>query len=162
METSGGGSRFSKGNVLGQVVGPRLGHPPLLHCGGSPHSRQPPSSEPCGTHGTAIWVSQHGPAAPKCTLTRLRCTQRVSAPARETTHCRHASRCPFLQLVRPPAQRNIPVFRSKMIPNCTCRQEAAARPWPAVSASLLSPGNIYCAYRSASPPASISSSLKRG
>lgn len=156
METSGGSSRFSKGNVSGQVVGPRLGHPPLFHCGGCPHSHQTPSSEPHGTRGTAIRVSQHGPAAPKGTLTR------VSALALERTHCRHASHCPFLQPVRPPAQRNIPVFRSKMIPNCTCRQEAAARPWPAVSASLLSPGNIYCACRSASPPASISSSLKRG
>ena len=45
-----------------------------------------------------------------------------------------------------------PCFRSKMFPNCICRQEAAARSWPAISAPLLSPGNIYCACRSTSSP----------
>lgn len=44
-----------------------------------------------------------------------------------------------------------PCFRSKMFPNCICRQEAAARPWPAISAPLLSPSNTYCACRSPCP-----------
>lgn len=113
---SGGSSRFSKGNVLGWVVGPCLGHLLVLHCSRSQNSRQPPSSEPCGTCGMAIRVSQRGPAAPKSTLTRLRCAQRVSAPALAMIHCRHTSRCPFLQPVRLSAQKTIPVSGQRCSP----------------------------------------------
>lgn len=67
---------------------------------------------------------------------------------------------PFPAACKAGRTKKHPCFGSKMFPNCVCRQKAAARPWPAVSAPLLSPGNIYCACRSTSPPASISSSLK--
>lgn len=116
MKTSVGGSRFSKGDVSGQVVGPGLGHPPVLHGGGSPSSRQPPSREPHGTCGTTIQVSQRGPAAPESTLIRLWCTRRVSALALARTHHGLGSRCPFLQPVRLAAQRNIPASGQRCSP----------------------------------------------
>lgn len=116
MKTSVGGSRFSKGDASGRGVGPGLGRPPVLHGGGSPRSRQPPSRDPRGRSGTAIQVSQRGPAAPENTLTRVRCTRRVSALALERTHHGHASRCPFLQPVRLAAQRNVPASGQRCSP----------------------------------------------